>query len=85
MCVVVGITVRASSRFCTVAINPLFSQVPPPSLSQVDYLGKQSVSSQEAQDHGCTDNAVQMLWENARDSPLAKHVSIKVGYLSVLI
>lgn len=45
---------------------------------QVDYLGKHSVSSHEAQDHGCTDNAVRLLWENSRDSPVAKHVSIKV-------
>ena len=51
---------------------------------QVDYLGKKSVDSYEAQDHGCTDEAVDLLWNKAPNSPLAKPVSIKVRHLILL-
>ena len=44
----------------------------------MDYLGKQAVDSDGAQEHGCTDEAVAMLWKTSRDSPVAKHVTIKV-------
>ena len=47
---------------------------------QVDYLGKQAVDSGGAQEHGCTDEAVAILWKSSRDSPVARRVSIKVRY-----
>ena len=50
-------------------------------LLQVDYLGKKSVDSYEAQDHGCTDEAVALLWSSTQESPLAKQVSIKVSWI----
>ena len=37
------------------------------------------MDSDEAQDHGCTDEAVNLLWNSSPSSPLAKHVSIKVS------
>lgn len=46
----------------------------------MDYLGKKSVDSYEAQDHGCTDEAVALLWSSSQNSPLAKQVSIKVPF-----
>ena len=45
---------------------------------QVDYLGKQAVDSGGAQEHGCTNEAVAMLWKDSRDSLVARRVSIKV-------
>lgn len=51
----------------------------------VNYLGKKSVDSYEAQDHGCTDEAVALLWSNSRDSPLAKLVSIKITTTSLRV
>lgn len=44
----------------------------------MDYLGKKLVDSYQAQDHGCTDEAVALLWSSSQESPLAKQVSIKV-------
>lgn len=39
-------------------------------------MGKQLVSSERAQDHGCCDEAVKLLWNNP--SPNAQDVTIKV-------
>ena len=49
----------------------------------MDYLGKKPVDSCEAQDHGCTDEAVELLWNDSPDSPLTKRVSIKVSNVLV--
>ena len=32
---------------------------------RVDYLGKTHVATARAQDHGCTDSAVEQLWESS--------------------
>ena len=58
-----------------------FPPLPSPSslsspFPQAHYMGKQLVSSERAQDHGCCDEAVRLLWNNP--SPNAQDVTIKV-------
>ena len=48
----------------------------PPLPLQAQYIGKQLVPSERAQDHGCCDEAVKLLWDNP--SPSAQDVTIKV-------
>ena len=49
---------------------------------QVDYLGKQPVASSHAQEHGCTEEPVRLLWSpapnNGSGSPVARPVSVKL-------
>ena len=34
--------------------------------AQVDFLGKHGVDNTRAQDHGCTDEAIALLWEDKK-------------------
>ena len=60
----------------------------------MDYLGKQPVASSHAQEHGCTEEPVRLLWSpapnngnngNRSASPLARPVSVKLTTTSIRI
>lgn len=48
------------------------------SFIQVDYLGRNAVPNSQAQNHGCTEEPVALLWNATPGTVVAKQVSIKV-------
>jgi len=51
---------------------------------QVEYLGRHLVDAGRAQDHGCTDEAVRLLWDEGR-SNAERDVSVRITTANIRV